>query len=205
MCLRMVRGQRACGTVSIQQPWNWMKKRKTKKPRRGRSASQLFALSGEKQELRCRTGASHELCDRIALAVPHTKQHYFRPRGIFENVINVRTPFDFKEAGPTRIWPRRSTGMKQHAQFSNLLLRMISQVFHEGRVFRNCHNHVHSPPHSAYRFPHLVRRKNAVKVSWAATSFLGVSRRTRAVVGETANLPAFWGENEQCKSGPNWL
>ena len=71
-----------------------------KAPRQGRSASQVLPLSGEKGKLRSRAGASHEIRDRIALAVPHTEQHYFRSRRIFENVINTRTPFDFKEAGP---------------------------------------------------------------------------------------------------------
>src|SRR5580704_2319470 len=148
----MVRSRRGCAIASIQQPWNWTKKRKTKK-RPGRAETLLRCLCSQEnsEKLRGRTGAGHELSNRIAFAIPHTKQHYFRSRRIFKNVINVRTPFDFKEAGPSRIWPRRSAGVKQYAQFSNLLLRMISQVFHEGRVFRNCHHHVHSPPHSAYR------------------------------------------------------
>jgi hypothetical protein len=112
--------------------------KKTEAPRRTGALLVSLALSGEIRELGSWAGAGHELCDRIAIAFPHTQQHYLRPRRIFENVVNARTPFDFKEAGPPRIWPRWGTGLKQHAQFSNLLLRMISQVFHEGRVLSNC-------------------------------------------------------------------
>src|SRR5579859_8299230 len=149
----------------------------------------VFALSGEKGKLRGWTGADNEIRDWIALAIPNAKQHHFRSCRIPENVINARTPFDFKEAGPARVWPRRGTGMKQHAQLSNLLLRMISQVFHEGRVFCNCHHHVHSPPHSAYRYPHQLRRKKPGKVSWAATSFAESSAARRAAgMGNGANI-----------------
>jgi len=35
------------------------------------------------------------------------------------------------------------------AQFSNLFLRMVSQIFHKGRVFWNGYRHYVSPPHSA--------------------------------------------------------
>jgi hypothetical protein len=89
--------------------------------------------------------------------------------------------------------------MKQHAQFSDLLLRMISQVFHEGRLFRNCHNHVHSPPHSAYRYPHQLRRKKPGKVSWEATSFKECFGAPGAIFAKISNLPTFLREKGYCR------
>jgi hypothetical protein len=38
-------------------------------------------------------------------------------------------------------------------QFSDLFLRMVPQIFHEGRLFRNAYHHNVSPPHSAYLLP----------------------------------------------------
>src|SRR5580698_657061 len=95
--------------------------------------------------------------------------------------------------------------MKQHAQLSNLLLRMISQVFHEGRVFRNCHDHVLSPPHLAYRCPHLLRRKKAGKVSWTATSFEESSVTTRVASSRSSEFAGILCEKRVFEGGPNWL
>src|SRR5208282_3427562 len=50
--------------------------------------SDFYALR-RKSKLCSRTGARHELRDGVALAVPNAKQHYFRSRRIFENVINA--------------------------------------------------------------------------------------------------------------------
>jgi hypothetical protein len=54
------------------------------------------------------------------------------------------------ETGPARIWPRRRTHSEKLTQFSDLFLRMVSQVFHEGRLFLDIYRHDVSPPHSAY-------------------------------------------------------
>jgi hypothetical protein len=35
-------------------------------------------------------------------------------------------------------------------QFRDLFLRMVSQIFHEGRLFWNAYHHDVTPPHSAY-------------------------------------------------------
>jgi len=35
-------------------------------------------------------------------------------------------------------------------QFSDLFLRVVSQIFHEGRLFWDVYHHYVSPPHSAY-------------------------------------------------------
>jgi hypothetical protein len=95
--------------------------------------------------------------------------------------------------------------MKQHAQFSDLLLRMISQVFHEGRLFRNCHNHVHSPPHSAYRYPLQLRRKKPGKVSWEATSFKESFGAPEAVIGGNRQFAYIFARKRVLQGGPNWL
>jgi hypothetical protein len=89
--------------------------------------------------------------------------------------------------------------MKQHAQFSNLLLRMISQVFHEGRVLRNCHDHVQSPPHSAYPCPHMLRRKKGGKVSWEATSFQECFVTTEGGSGRNSEFACIFGWKEAFK------
>src|SRR5580692_7001785 len=82
---------------------------------------------------------------------------------------------------------------------------MISQVFHEGRVFRNCHNHVHSPPHSAYLYPHQLRRKKAAKVSWAATSFKDCFGPASRANGKSREFAHFLGLKRVLEDGPNWL
>src|SRR5277367_1779067 len=82
---------------------------------------------------------------------------------------------------------------------------MISQVFHEGRVFRNCHNHVHSPPHSAYLYPHQLRRKKAAKVSWAATSFKDCLGPPRAAFSKKREFGRILRLKRAFPGGPNWL
>lgn len=102
-------------------------------------------------ELRCRAGARHHGGYGIALTFPNAQQKHFRAGWILEHIIRARQSFHFIKTRPSRIWPRRRTHSEKLTQFSNLFLRMASQIFHEGRLFWDAYHHYVSPPHSAYR------------------------------------------------------
>jgi hypothetical protein len=72
-------------------------------------------------------------------------------------------------------------------------------------VFRNCHDHVLSPPHLAYRCPHLLRRKKAGKVSWTATSFEKCSVTTGGFGSRNGEFAGILVGNGAFEGGPNWL
>src|SRR5713226_10060847 len=103
-----------------------------------------------KRELRGRARTGHYSRYRVAVAFPNAEQQYFRARRILEHIIGVRKPFDLVETRPPRIWPRRRTHSEKLTQLSDLFLRMVSQIFQEGRLFWNRYHHYVSPPHSAY-------------------------------------------------------
>jgi hypothetical protein len=62
----------------------------------------------------------------------------------------MRLAFHFIEARPARIGTRRSADHKKLAQFRNLILRVVSQVFDNGRLFCGIDHDCLSPPHLAY-------------------------------------------------------
>jgi len=126
---------------------------KTKKALRpGRSAFFWLCVlrSIAKKALCRRTGACHQGGCRIALASPYAKQQHFRACRILKHVVRARKAFHFIKARPARIWPRRRAHSEKLTQFIDLFLRMVSQVFHQGRLFWNRYHHYVSPPHSAY-------------------------------------------------------
>src|ERR1700731_1670518 len=94
-----------------------------------------------KRESCRRTRTRHQGGCRIAFASPYAKQEQFRARRILKHVVRVRKAFHFIKARPARIWPRRCTHREKLTQFSDLLLRMVSQIFHEGRLFWNAYHH----------------------------------------------------------------
>src|SRR5258706_1374922 len=113
----------------------------------------LFSGSIAKRDL-CRwTGTRHHGGYRIARAVPYAEQQHFGACRILKHVVCARKAFHFIKAGPARIWPRRRTHSEKLMQFSDLFLRMVSQIFHDGRFFGNGYHHYVSPPHSAYLLP----------------------------------------------------
>src|SRR5260370_21809649 len=82
----------------------------------------------------CRwTGTRHQVSYRIAIAFPNAKQQHFRGCRILEHVVCARKAFHFIKTRPARIWPRRRARNEKLTQFSDLFLRMASQIFHDGR------------------------------------------------------------------------
>jgi len=97
-----------------------------------------------------RTGAGNDRGYRIDPAFPYPEQQYFRASRILKHVVRVRKALHFIKARPARIWPRGGSHCEKLTQFSDLFLRMVPQIFHEGRLFGNVNHNYVSPPHSAY-------------------------------------------------------
>jgi hypothetical protein len=116
----------------------------------GRFSHLLIFKNAAKKGLSRWAGTRHQGGYRIVRALPCAKQQHFAAAGILENVVDVRKAFHFIKAGPARIWPRRGARNEKLTQFGNLFLRMVAQIFHEGRLFWDGYNHYVSPPHSAY-------------------------------------------------------
>jgi hypothetical protein len=110
----------------------------------------LLLRSIVKRELSCRAGTRHQGSYGVAFALPDAKQQHFCASRILEHVVGVRESFDFVKTRPARIWPRRRTHSEKLTQFNDLFLRMVPQIFHEGRLFWDAYHHYVSPPHSAY-------------------------------------------------------
>jgi hypothetical protein len=116
----------------------------------GRISHLLIFKNKAKKGLSRWAGTRHQGGYRIVGAFPCAKQQHFAPAGILEHVVDVRKAFHFIKAGPAWIWPRGRAGNEKLAQFGNLFLRMVAQVFDEGRLFGDVYHHCVSPPHSAY-------------------------------------------------------
>ncbi len=103
-----------------------------------------------KRELCGRTGAGNDGGYRIDRAFPYPEQQHFRASRILKHVVRVREALHFIKARPARIWPRGRSRSEKLTQFSDLFLRMVPQIFHEGRLFWNVNHDYGSRPHSAY-------------------------------------------------------
>src|SRR6266850_947674 len=148
-CLTMDRNPRECATASTRSRWNWRKSRKAPQFYQDAFSVLLFSRIQEKG-LGSGAGTRHQRCDRVALAIPGSQEQHFRAGRILENVIGGRMPVDFVKTGPARIGPCWCAPKQKQAQFSQLFLRMVSQIFHQRRLFGDCEHHWISPPHSAY-------------------------------------------------------
>src|SRR5882724_2366183 len=149
MCLTMDRNPRECAIASTRSHWNWRKIRKRPGFHRDAFSSSAF-LKDLGKCLGSGAGTRHQRCYRVALAVPGSQEQHFRAGRILENVIGSRMPVDFVETGPARIGSRWRPPKQKQAQFSQLFLRVVSQIFHQGRLFGYSEHHWISPPHSAY-------------------------------------------------------
>src|SRR5205807_10548039 len=158
----MVPNPQACAIASTPPPYisTRSKKASRSKPRR----SHFFSLKEIRRRSSRRTGARHHFCDWITL--PNGNQQHFGARWILEHVIGVVAAGQLIKAGPTRIGLWWSAGGQKLAQFGNLLLRMVPQIFQNRRLFCNGHCHCLAPPHPSVSFPHLYRRKKPQNVSW---------------------------------------
>src|SRR5216684_4632737 len=149
--LMMDRNPRECVIASIRCRWSW---RKTKKRAGWEQPGRFFRLlilhSEGKEELSRWAGTPHQGGYRIVRPFPRAKQQYLGAAGIFEHVVDVRKAFHFIKAGPARIWARRRARDEKLTQFGNLFLRMVAQIFDEGRLFGDVYHHYASPPHSGY-------------------------------------------------------
>jgi hypothetical protein len=117
-------------------------------------AGTLFSIADlkrpTKRELSRGARTSHQRGYRVVRALPSTKQQHLASVRILENVVDVCKTFHFKKAGPAWIWPRGRACNEKLTQFVNLFLRMIAQIFDQGRLFWDSYRHYVSPPHSAY-------------------------------------------------------
>jgi hypothetical protein len=96
---------------------------------RGRGCAGETPLCGGGAGKRCQFGN--------VIAFPDPQQENLLASRIFENVKDIVLPFDFKESRPSRVRLRRRAVAQQPAQLNNLLLRVVVQVFDEGRSFCN--------------------------------------------------------------------
>jgi hypothetical protein len=108
---------------------------------RGLTIQTNIALSRRK------AGTRGDFRNGIVHAFPDANQQNFRSARIAEDVENVGFTINFKEAGATRVRPRRGARIEQQAQFRQLLRCMVSEVFQKGRLFRKCHLYHVLPPH----------------------------------------------------------
>jgi|SRR6267143_2698742 len=143
-----------------------------------------------KRESCRRTGTCYQGGCRIALASPYAEQQHFRACRILKHVVRARKAFYFIKARPARIWPRRCPRREKLTQFSDLFLGMVSQIFHEGRLFWNtCHHNVYvSPPHSAYLL-HTSKDVENRKMFHCWQQFLLTNWPSRSIIPIAGNTP----------------
>src|SRR6266704_2153478 len=149
-CSTMGRNPPGCGIASTPSRWTWKKTKKASRYRQDAFFRLLVLRSIAKRELCRRAGTPRHGGYRVALALPDAEQQHFCACRILKHIVRARKAFHFIKARPARIWPRRRTHGEKLTQFSDLFLRMISQIFHEGRLFGDGNHHDVSPPHSAY-------------------------------------------------------
>src|SRR6266850_8050763 len=150
-CLMMDRSPPACAIASTRPRWIWRKTKKASRFSPGRFFFQLcFSQGSRNRILGSGAGTRHQRCYRVALAIPGSQEQHFCAGRILEDVVGGRMPVDFVKTGPARIRPRWRAPDQKQTQFIELFLRVVSQIFHQGRLFGNCEHHWISPPHSAY-------------------------------------------------------
>jgi len=130
-CLTMDRNPRECAIASTRSRWNGRKIRK----RPGLDRDAFFSSAFLKDEGECfrqRGRNTPPTLLPVALAIPGSQEQHFGAGRIFENVIGGRMAVDFVKTG------RRGSGRvgatpSEAAQFIELFLRVVSQIFHQGR------------------------------------------------------------------------
>src|SRR5260370_15575423 len=138
------------GIASTPSRWTWKKTKNASRYRQDAFFRLLVLRSIAKRESCRRAGTCHHGGYRVALALPDAEQQHFCACRILKHVVRTRKALHFIKARPARIWPRRRPHSYKLTQFCDLFLRMISQIFHEGRLFGDGYHHDVSPPHSAY-------------------------------------------------------
>src|SRR5438477_12888443 len=139
-----------CAIASTPPPCSWKKTKKASRLSPGRFLQLPAIRSLVKRELCGRTGAGNDGGYRVDRALPYPEQQHFRASRILKHVVRVRKALHFIKARPAWIWPRGRSRSEKLTQFSDLFLRMVPQIFHEGRLFWNVNHNYVSPPHSAY-------------------------------------------------------
>jgi len=86
-----------------------------------------------RKQLRRRARAGDHFRDRIA--VPNAEEEDLAAVRIFKDVVDAVHAGNLKESGAARVRPRWRCATKQYSQLRHFFLRMISQIFQDGRLF----------------------------------------------------------------------
>jgi hypothetical protein len=99
---------------------------------------------------------------RCRVAIPNAEQKNLAAIGVFEDVVDAIDSADLEKSRATGIGALRGADTQERAQLSDLFGGVVPQIFQNGRLFWDVHNHGLFPP--ASESPHIDKDVGTLKM-----------------------------------------